>query len=115
VDPLSRLPRVLPHSSPLQDDIPSIVPDDDKQQAAHIAKDRETFVPARKAASVALWWSNTVEQFEAFPIQTRRQKKVSEENLDPEDVKQDILNGIPREELPEEGEGSALPFQSSDP
>jgi hypothetical protein len=56
-----------------------------------------------------------VERFEAFPVQTRRQKKVSEEHLDPEDVEQDILDGIPREEPPEEGEGPILPFQSSDP
>jgi hypothetical protein len=53
-----------------------------------------------------------MEQFEAFPVQTRRQKKVHKEHLEPEDVEQDILDGIPQEEPLEEEEESVLLFLS---
>jgi hypothetical protein len=48
VDPLSRLPRIPPHSSPVLDDIPSIVPDESKQQRAQGIED-EDFRTAAKS------------------------------------------------------------------
>ena len=40
VDPLSRLPRIPPHNSPIVDEIATIAPDEDKQERAQAIEDR---------------------------------------------------------------------------
>jgi hypothetical protein len=52
---LSRLPRIPLHSSPVLDDIPSIVPDGSKQQQAQGAEDEDSRTVARKAVFCAMW------------------------------------------------------------
>jgi hypothetical protein len=79
VDPLSRLPRIRPHSSPVLDDIPSIVPDESKQQRAQGAEDEDSRTAVKKAVFCAMWWDEVVDKFEAYPIQTCRQAREAEE------------------------------------
>jgi hypothetical protein len=55
VDPLSRLPRIPPHSSPVLDDIPSIVPDESKQQRVQGVEDEDSRLVAKKAVFCAMW------------------------------------------------------------
>lgn len=57
VDPISRLPRIPQHNSPIIDDIPSIVPDAATSKAAEERERAATFAPAERAAFTSTsWW-----------------------------------------------------------
>lgn len=87
VDPLSRLPRIPPHTSPVRDAIEAIIPDEDKRRLAQNAEDRKN--TANKAA-FSSWWLHealatseeiAVEQDRtAHAVQTRRMKKAESQS-----------------------------------
>jgi hypothetical protein len=94
VDPLSRLPRILPHNSPTCDDIPAIPPDQDKVDCAQTAEDKDTFTRAKKAVFTALWWEDVIHKYDAYPVKTRLQAKLDkspEAPLNDEDHANDNL------------------------
>ncbi|KAJ7473553.1 hypothetical protein FB451DRAFT_1468458 [Mycena latifolia] len=64
VDPLSRLPRIPLHDSPVRDDLTTIVPDADAQEEAERAENRGTFAPVKKAAFAIWWWEDVVDNKE---------------------------------------------------
>ena len=72
VDPLSRLPRVPQHSSPVRDDLASISSDEEKRNLAQEAEDRGSKSTARKAAFAVWWWEDMLETY-AFIAQTKAQ------------------------------------------
>lgn len=117
VDPLSRLPRVPLHDSPLQDELPSIILDEIKQAVAQSAEDRDTFKPAKKAAFVALWWDDVIAKYEAYPILTRCQAKLQEEQ---QSEKMAAEDGVPDEDsfvkngVPDGDSLDLLPFLAND-
>lgn len=80
VDPLSRMPRVPPHSSPIRDDIPDIIQSEEKRSIAQNAEDKRLTSPAARAAFVVWWWEDIVEKY-ANPIQTRSRYKATGEEL----------------------------------
>ncbi|KAF4619214.1 hypothetical protein D9613_005608 [Agrocybe pediades] len=108
VDPLSRMPRIPPHSSPIQDDSVTIVQDEAKREKAQEAEDRGTFKPASKAAFTVWWWEDVIDK-NAYPIMTRKQKADIE--------KSELLQSnkeVKTEPIPELEDGS-LPFKGEDP
>jgi hypothetical protein len=74
--------RIPPHSSPVLEDIPSIVPDESKQQRAQGVEDEDSRTAVKRAVFCAMWWDDMVDKFEAYPVQTRRQAKEVEEMED---------------------------------
>lgn len=80
VDPLSRMPRIPLHTSPIRDKTVNIVQQEDKRAVAQSAEDRETGAPAIKATFAVWWWEDVVEKH-ATPIQTRSQYKTSGKEL----------------------------------
>jgi hypothetical protein len=117
VDPLSRLPRVPAHASPIRDDLNTIVPDAERQKEAQRHENKETFAPAKKAAFVVLWLEEVVDKY-AYPIQTRRQKKNEEEaetsllNAAVPETEESIPSEVREEPAAPE---SVLPFPADDP
>jgi hypothetical protein len=100
----------------LQDELPSIVLDEAKQAMAQSAEDRDTFTPAKKVAFVVLWWDDVIAKYEAYPILTRRQVKLQEEQQEKMAVEDGVpdedsfvKNGVPEDSL------DPLPFPASDP
>ncbi|KAF9070022.1 hypothetical protein BDP27DRAFT_1420453 [Rhodocollybia butyracea] len=55
VDPISRLPRIPGHTSPLSIPQPNLVPDSQSQTRAQKAEDKGTYAPAAKAAFICSW------------------------------------------------------------
>lgn len=80
VDPLSRMPRIPPHTSPIQDKSVNIIQEDHKREAAQKAEDRGTYSSAVRAAFTVLWWEDVIDKH-ATPIQTRSRYKESGEEL----------------------------------
>jgi hypothetical protein len=119
VDPLSRLPRIPPHDSPLCDDLPSIVPDDLKQAQAQVAEDKGTFAPAKKAAFIAMWWEDVVAKYEAFAVLTRQQARKQDEEPEEKMEAEDGVQGVDsliKDGVPALGNSlDPLPFPSNDP
>ena len=72
VDPLSRLPRVPQHSSPVRDDLASISSDEERRNLAQEAEDRGSKSTAHKAAFAVWWWEDMLETH-AFIAQTKAQ------------------------------------------
>ena len=72
VDPLSRLPRVPQHNSPVRDDLLPISADNEKRQVAQEAEDKTGKATARKAAFAVWWWEDMLETH-AFIAQTKAQ------------------------------------------
>ena len=70
VDPLSRLPRIPQHHSPMRDDVTPISADERKRKIAQEAEDRIGKSSAQKAA-FAVWWWEDMKDREAFAVQTR--------------------------------------------
>jgi len=68
VDPLSRLPRIPQHNSPLRDDIIPISADERKQKLAQEAEDRIGKSPAKRATFTIWWWEGMMDR-ELFTIQ----------------------------------------------
>ena len=62
VDPLSRLPRIPPHNSPIVDGIATIAPDEDKQERAQAVEDRIHRANAPRAAFTVSCWEDLVER-----------------------------------------------------
>jgi hypothetical protein len=79
VDPLSRLLRIPPRESPVQDDLDAILQDADRREEAQRAEDRAAFAPAKKAAFAIWWWEDVIDKY-AYPIQTCHQKAQEEES-----------------------------------
>lgn len=69
VDPLSRLPRIPLHNSPITDDSVDITPDPAKQVLAQKAEDCILNAPASKAAFAIWQWEDVMEK-RAFPLLT---------------------------------------------
>lgn len=62
VDPLSRLPRIPPHNSPVVDSYESIVPDVLSEARAQSAEDKTSSSPAKRAAFTIWWWEDLIEK-----------------------------------------------------
>ena len=73
VDPLSRLPRIPQHNSPIRDDITPISADEEKRQVAQEAEDRMGSSSARKAAFAVWWWEDVIDR-QSCAVQTRTQE-----------------------------------------
>jgi hypothetical protein len=95
VDPLSRLPRIPPHSSPTRDNIPTILPDQDKVERAQTVEDKDTFTRAKKAAFVALWWEDVIYKYEAYPVKTRLQAKLDKSPEAPLNDEHPVADDMP--------------------
>ena len=67
VDPLSRLPRIPQHHSPMRDDVIPISADERKRKIAQEAEDRIGKSWAQKAA-FAVWWWEDMRDHDAFAI-----------------------------------------------
>lgn len=121
VDPLSRLPRIPHHDSPIRDDIPTIVPDEDKQHVAQGAEDRAHFSPAPKAA-FSVWRFEDVVDKQTYALQTRRQKRMLEETARKERLAQELRTdggvnaalGRDLETTPVKDNEDPLPFAQED-
>jgi len=70
VDPLSRLPRVLQHSSPVRDVLLPISSDEEKRQTVQEAEDRTSKSTACKAVFAVWWWEDMLETH-AFVAQSK--------------------------------------------
>ena len=73
VDPLSRLPRIPLHSSPVRDDLSPISADEEKRQTAQEAEDKVGRSSARKAAFAVWWWEDMLETH-AFIAKSKAQE-----------------------------------------
>ena len=62
IDPLSRLPRISPHNSPIIDEIATIAPDKDKQERAQAVEDRIHCANAPRVAFTMSCWEDIVER-----------------------------------------------------
>jgi hypothetical protein len=78
VDPLSRLPRVPPHESPVAEDVDTILQDTDRRDKAQRVEDRAAFAPAKKAAFAIWWWDDVIDKY-VYPVKTRRQRAHEQE------------------------------------
>jgi hypothetical protein len=102
----------------LQDNLPSIIPDEVKQAVAQSAEDRDTFKPAKKAAFITLWWDDVIAKYEAYLILTRHQAKLQEEQ---QTEKMAVEDGVPGEDsfvkngVPDGDCLDPLPFPANDP
>ncbi|RDB18869.1 hypothetical protein Hypma_014481 [Hypsizygus marmoreus] len=109
VDPLSRLPRIPPHNSPLRDDITPIIPDERKQNLAQNAEDKGSHSPAKRAAFIVWWWEDVIDKY-SFAVQTRRQKAMDSDEHQPE---QGMIDPKDSEEIPASSDNE-LPFPNGD-
>jgi hypothetical protein len=60
VDPLSCLPQIPPHDSPIRDNIKHIEPEPDKVEIAQRVEDKMLNAPAKKAAFIVGKWEDIV-------------------------------------------------------
>lgn len=74
VNPLSRLPRIPPHDSPIRDNTVTITPDPLKQALAQKVEDRIHNAPTPKAAFTVRQWEDIVSK-EANVLLTRAAAK----------------------------------------
>lgn len=82
VDPLSRLPRIPPHDSPVCDSTVNITQEESKREIAQKAEDRKNNAPAHKAAFCIWWWEEVIDKH-AYPVRTRRQRAQEEAKDEP--------------------------------
>jgi hypothetical protein len=78
VNPLSWLPRTLPHNSLVRDNNVTIVLNKRKQNIAQASKDCFSQAPAKEAAFFVFWWEDIIEK-SLYAIQTCRQKLEAKE------------------------------------
>jgi hypothetical protein len=60
VDPISHLPRIPPHNSPIRDNIEHIEPEPDKIKMAQRAEDKSLSAPAKKATFIVRKWEDII-------------------------------------------------------
>ena len=119
VDPLSRLIRIPPHDSPLNDDNVSIEQDALKRNIAQKAEDRMFRAAAPKAAFCIMRWEDIVDKTSAS-VRTRRQLAANEERELAKEVQQeDRVEDSRTTQLESDSttneQGDILPFAKTDP